>query len=62
MDWPSLLRAGLTGLRLTPDAFWQLTPAELLLMLGLETGAAPLNRARLTDLSRAYPDKPKEGP
>ena len=38
MDWAALLRAGLRGLSLTPDAFWALTPAELQLMLGSEAG------------------------
>ena len=29
LDWPGLMRAGLGQLRLTPDAFWRLTPIEL---------------------------------
>lgn len=56
-DWPGLMRAGLLGLRLHPDAFWALTPAELLLMLGQGSGTAPLTRARLEELARAFPDK-----
>lgn len=56
-DWPGLMRAGLLGLRLRPDAFWALTPAELLLMLGQGSGTAPLTRARLEELARAFPDK-----
>jgi len=55
-DWPGLMRAGLLGLRLRPDEFWALTPAELLLMLGHGSGAAPLTRARLDELARAFPD------
>lgn len=55
-DWPQLMRAGLRGLGLRPDEFWALTPAELSLMLGTDQGAAPLNRARLDELLRAYPD------
>ena len=39
-DWPALMRAGLVGLRLDPRVFWQLTPAELRLMLG-EAGPTP---------------------
>ena len=31
---PALMQAGLRSLRLTPAAFWALTPAELALMLG----------------------------
>jgi uncharacterized phage protein (TIGR02216 family) len=56
-DWPNLMRAGMRGLGLAPDAFWRLTPAELALLLGRDTGDAPLTRARLDELSRAYPDK-----
>lgn len=55
-DWPGLMRAGLRHLRLTPEAFWRLTPVELLLMLGVEAGSAPLTRAGLEALARAFPD------
>ncbi|MFV0334736.1 MAG: rcc01693 family protein [Tropicimonas sp.] len=56
MDWAGLLRLGLRELRLAPAAFWRLTPAELVLMLGLEAGRPALTRARLDELARAYPD------
>lgn len=56
-DWPALMRAGMQGLRLTPDQFWRLTPAELRLMLGQGGGDAPMNRAGLDALQAAYPDK-----
>ncbi|MFV1492454.1 rcc01693 family protein [Phaeobacter sp. JH18-32] len=56
LDWPALMRAGLAGLRLTPDQFWRLTPAELRLMLGQDSGVAPLGRAGLDQLMRAFPD------
>jgi len=59
MDWPGLMRAGLTGLRLTPAEFWRLTPAELMMMLGRDAGSAPLGRARLEELARAFPDERK---
>lgn len=58
-DWPALMRAGFRGLGLKPDEFWRLSPAELLLMLGEGSGSAPLTRARLDELSRAYPDNDK---
>ncbi|RMD91749.1 MAG: phage tail assembly chaperone [Alphaproteobacteria bacterium] len=51
------MRAGLHGLRLTPAQFWALTPVELGLMLGIEGRAAPLTRARLEELMRAFPDE-----
>ena len=46
IDWPGLLRAGLYELRLTPEAFWRLTPIELKIMLGAENTAPALTRAR----------------
>lgn len=57
LDWPGLMRAGMQGLRLRPEQFWALSPAELLLMLGQGGGDAPLSRARLEALAEAYPDK-----
>jgi uncharacterized phage protein (TIGR02216 family) len=59
LDWAGLMRAGLVGLRLAPEVFWRLTPAELMLMLGLgQAGAGgAMRRARLNDLLRAFPDK-----
>ena len=51
------MRAGMLGLRLRPVEFWALTPAELLLMLGLDGARPPMARARLEELAAAYPDK-----
>ncbi|WP_420567557.1 rcc01693 family protein [Thalassovita sp.] len=59
-DWPTLMRAGLRGLGLSPAEFWRLTPAELQLLLGASPGNAPLARARLDELLAAYPDTKKE--
>lgn len=59
LDWPSLMRAGMQGLRLRPAEFWSLTPAELMLMLGQDSGRPVMGRARLNELERAYPDRPK---
>ncbi|AXQ93236.1 phage tail assembly chaperone [Cereibacter azotoformans] len=59
LDWAGLLRVGLEGLRLSPDAFWRLTPAELRIMLGA-SAVSPLSRARLDELLRAYPDMRKD--
>jgi|28_taG_2_1085356.scaffolds.fasta_scaffold00013_100 uncharacterized phage protein (TIGR02216 family) len=58
-DWSALMRLGLTGLRLTPDAFWHLTPAELRLMLGPDRAGAAMDRAGLQDLMLAFPDGPR---
>ncbi|MCK0148810.1 phage tail assembly chaperone [Marivita sp. S6314] len=58
-DWPSLMRAGMRGVGLKPDEFWALTPAELLLLIGTESGASPLRRDGLDALMAAYPDRTK---
>lgn len=59
LDWPALMRAGLRGLQLRPAEFWALTPAELMLMLGQDGTRPVMGRARLSELERAYPDRPK---
>ncbi|MFN3823604.1 MAG: rcc01693 family protein [Pseudorhodobacter sp.] len=56
-DWPGLMRAGLCGLQLRPAEFWNLTPGELRIMLGAEAASPPFTRARLEELSRAFPDR-----
>ncbi len=58
-DWPTLMQAGLCGLRLKPDEFWRLTPAELEMMLGPQSGVKPMARGRLDELIRAFPDTGK---
>ena len=57
LDWPGLMRAGMQGLGLRPDQFWSLTPAELALMLGVDSAAAPMTRSRLEALARSWPDR-----
>jgi len=59
-DWAALMRAGLHGLRLEPGVFWELTPAELALMLGHGGGQAPMTRDGLRALQDAFPDQKKE--
>lgn len=56
MDWPNLLRAGLHDLRLSPDQFWALTPAELQIMLGLDKRLMPMARDQFEAMRAAYPD------
>lgn len=56
IDWPGLMRAGISGYGLRPDEFWALTPAELHLILGDPISSAPLGRGGLESLMRAYPD------
>ncbi|WP_268794674.1 rcc01693 family protein [Pseudooctadecabacter jejudonensis] len=56
-DWPALMQAGMRGLGLRPDQFWALTPAELWLLLGPETGDAPMARGTLEALAARFPDE-----
>ncbi|MEL6452021.1 MAG: rcc01693 family protein [Pseudomonadota bacterium] len=57
LDWPALMRAGMQGLRLTPEVFWALTPAELQVMLGDPGQTAPLLSDGLEALMAAWPDE-----
>ncbi|WP_166416357.1 rcc01693 family protein [Cochlodiniinecator piscidefendens] len=59
-NWSALMKAGMRGAGLKPDEFWQLTPAELMIILGQDKGSAPLSRARLEELARAFPDSTEE--
>ncbi|MDO5647987.1 rcc01693 family protein [Paracoccus sp. (in: a-proteobacteria)] len=57
LDWPGLMRVGMGALRLHPDQFWTLTPAELALMVGIEPGGpAMMTRDRLAELAARFPD------
>ena len=59
--WPGLMQLGLVQLRLAPEVFWSLTPAELMLMAGQGSGRAALTRSGLADLAARFPDKPRTG-
>ena len=67
LDWAGLMRAGLQGLRLRPAEFWELTPAELALMLGVEPGAGAgvragaMSRSGLDALMARFPDAADAG-
>jgi uncharacterized phage protein (TIGR02216 family) len=56
--WDDVIGFGLGLLRLSPDAFWAMTPRELALAIGAVTGraAAPLERTTLAALMRRFPD------
>ncbi|MEM8786767.1 MAG: rcc01693 family protein [Pseudomonadota bacterium] len=58
--WPALMRFGLNELGLTPDAFWALTPAELMTMAGAEGGGGAMRRAGLDALIARFPDTTPE--
>ncbi len=59
-DWAALMHAGFRQMGLTPAQFWALTPAELLMLLGRGTAAAPMGRRQLEALAARFPDKKSE--
>lgn len=60
LDWPALMKVGLRGLRLSPEAFWALTPAEFQTMLDEPGRTGPLLSTGLDALMAIYPDKKDE--
>lgn len=58
--WHRLMRLGLAQMGLRPDEFWNLTPAELMLMAGSGEGREALTRSGLEELAARFPDAPSE--
>ncbi|MEM8870628.1 MAG: rcc01693 family protein [Pseudomonadota bacterium] len=56
VQWPVLLRFGLAELRLMPETFWSLTPAELMVMAGQAGAGQAMSRAGLDALIARFPD------
>jgi uncharacterized phage protein (TIGR02216 family) len=55
--WDEAIGFGLGVLRLSPQAFWSMTPRELALAINAATGAtAPLRRNEFSELMTRYPD------
>jgi uncharacterized phage protein (TIGR02216 family) len=56
--WKQAIGFGLGVLRLSPDAFWSMTPRELAYAIETMTGrTAPLDREGLTQLMKSFPDE-----
>ena len=60
VNWAALIQLGLVDLRLSPDRFWALTPAELMLMAGGDGEVVSLSRAGFADMAATFPDRVKE--
>ncbi len=59
IDWGRLMRLGLVEIGLRPAEFWELTPAELMLMAGIDRqDGAALTRPALEALMARFPDRP----
>lgn len=56
--WHAAMGFGLGVLRLSPDAFWRMTPRELTAAVQavFGSGTAPLDRAAFTALRARFPD------
>lgn len=55
--WREAIGFGLGVLKLSPDAFWRMTPRELAFAIEAVRGrGATLERANLDELMRRYPD------
>lgn len=55
--WREAMRVGFGVLRLTPAAFWAMTPRELAAAVAaLSPGGRPLDRDGFAALMRRYPD------
>ena len=57
--WGGLMRLGMVELRLAPEVFWGLTPAELMLLAGIGPERAEMTRAGLEELLARFPDGPR---
>jgi uncharacterized phage protein (TIGR02216 family) len=60
--WREAIGFGLGVLRLSPDAFWRMTPRELAHAIVAVRGHTPMpiDRTGLDDLMRRFPDKTME--
>ena len=56
--WDAIARFGFAVLRLTPEAFWKMTPRELALAMDAIGGrTAPLARDDFEQLLQQFPDR-----
>jgi uncharacterized phage protein (TIGR02216 family) len=58
--WSGLMRLGMVELKLEPEVFWGLTPAELMLIAGVGPARAAMTRAGLEALLARFPDRPRQ--
>jgi uncharacterized phage protein (TIGR02216 family) len=57
--WKQVIGFGLGVLRLSPDAFWRMTPRELSCAIAAVTGVTggPIERADVEGMMRLFPDR-----
>ncbi len=54
--WDEAMGFGFGVLRLSPEAFWKMTPRELAAAIRAVRGPPPLERDALNELMMRYPD------
>lgn len=58
--WAEAMRLGFGVLRLSPDAFWHMSPRELAAAAeglgGVVTGGRAIDRTRFDELQKRFPD------
>lgn len=54
--WAGLIRLGLLRLGLAPEVFWDLTPAELMLLAGEDETPKGMTRVAFAELAARFPD------
>ena len=57
LAWVEMMRIGYCHLGLEPHVFWDLTPAEFALLVGLEGASPSLTRSGLEELLARFPDR-----
>jgi uncharacterized phage protein (TIGR02216 family) len=57
--WEQAIGFGLGVLRLSPEAFWRMTPRELAYAIEAVVGVRPrpMDRARFADMMTRFPDQ-----
>jgi uncharacterized phage protein (TIGR02216 family) len=59
--WARLMQVGLGRMGLTPAVFWDLTPAEFMLMAGFGEAGGAMGRDGLDALLARFPDGKAQG-
>ncbi len=59
--WARLMQVGLGRMGLTPAVFWDLTPAEFMLMAGIGERPGAMTRGGLDALLARFPDGKAQG-
>lgn len=58
--WAKLMRLGLGRMGLAPAVFWELTPAEFMMMAGIDAAPGAMTRQGLDALVARFPDRQEE--